>query len=319
MTVLRRTLAVGLVALAAAIAPTAVADAPMQRGWWWSGNISQLPVAPPPPDVPDGGLYVAGGLAGASGVSALRFALPAGAAAPTLTLQVASSSGTLVLGACRSSTPWDPAEGGAWDARPVPDCEQGAVAAEIVGEGADATATFALAPLVDGEVLDIVLVPGKDPATGTDATFDARFEAPGTDALATGSAPAPSGATPTPRPAASASPTPGGPPAAVSSPVAPPPSPAPFVPAANTSPATVVPEAVNSPPLAATPAVALPDPDVDGRVVGLVIGLLVVAAWLVTTRTGFGTQLDALTGVAGEDVRGIGRFATRRDAPAPPL
>src|SRR5690242_12659469 len=105
---MRRAVAIALAFVAfvaVTLAPTARAVAPTQTGWWWSGHLSQLPVNPPPPDVAKGGLYVAGGLTGASGVSALRFDLSDGASAPTLTLRIARSSGTVVLGACRTSGP----------------------------------------------------------------------------------------------------------------------------------------------------------------------------------------------------------------------
>lgn len=316
-----------LVALVAALAPlSAGADAPTAIGWWWSGNIEGLPVQPPPPDVPEGGLYVASGLSGASGVSALRFVVPEGATEPVLTLRLANVSGTVVIGACPAATPWEPAEGGPFAARPEPDCERASVPAELSADGT--TAQIPLGALVDGSALDIVILPGTDPMTGAGATFEASFEPPGSDAIAfaessTGSEPPPTTAPPASATSptsftAPATATPAAPFAAPTPPAQP--SPVAFVPAANSSPAAQDPAAVSTPGVdgAATVAATTPS-DADGRIVGLVLGAMVVGAWLVLTRTAVGERLAASSGGSGDTVRGIGRFAAPRDAKAPTL
>lgn len=302
------------------VAPAARSAAPAQLGWWWAGHLSQLPVSASPPDVPKGGLYVAGGLSGASGVSALRFVLPDGASAPVLTLHVAKSSGTVVFGACRVAGPWKPAEGGAWDTRPKPACDKGAVAGAITAEGGRAVARMPLTSLVDGRVLDVVLVPGKDPATGVDATFDISFEPPGANALAFTSAPQAEANTTAPTTTfTTVASTSASSPSGALGPSAPALAIEPFTPATNISGAPSPSSAeVSTGSLAST----APDPsqsDTNGRIVGAVLGLVVIAVWLLTTRTGLGARLGAISGGATDNMRGIGRFAAPRDSSPPTL
>jgi hypothetical protein len=310
--------AVAFVALVTVLASPSGADAPTAIGWWYSGNVDGLPVQAPPPDVPDGGLYVAGGLNGASGVSALRFTLPDGAGSPVLTLEVASSSGTPVVGACPATTAWEPAAGGPFTDRPTPDCERVAVGGELSADGT--TLTIDLAPLVDGGAIDVVVLPGEDPTTGAGAVFELALQPPG-DAALTYSQPASGGPVPTTPPATArpASPTtsvlPSAPPVA-------PPTPTPttvptaaaarFSPAANVGPPTAVP--------AAGTDTDTDDPsETDGRVVAVILVVVVVTTWLLLTRTVLGARLTALSGGTTDDVRGIGRYARPRPTDPPSL
>ena len=306
-----------LVALAIVMAPASRADAPTAVGWWWSGNVEGLPVQPPPPDVPDGGLYVAGGLSGASGVSALRFNVPSGSRDPVLTLQVAAGSGNPVIGACPTTAEWEPAAGGPFSARPNPDCERGSVPAEVAPAGD--VVRIALGTLVDGETIDIVLLPGKDPATGAGATFDVSFDPPGPSAL-TFAEPSPS-ASPTvsTTPASSGTtvvftPTPPTP-AAISPPAT---APVAFVPAENIDASPTDPAVVSTPGVGAGKTITATD-ETDGRVAGVLLAVLVAGTWLLLTRTTVGARLSALSGGSADNVRGVGRFAVPRDANPPSL
>jgi hypothetical protein len=171
-----------------------------------------------------------------------------------------------------------------------------------------------LSALVDDGVIDIVLVPGVDPVTGIGATFDVSFAPPGTDALAVVTTPAPA---PASAPATDlTAPVPplqtgSGDASTADLPSTHHPSAAevPFQPAADVAP---------SPAPRVVPAASSPS-DADGRIVGLVLGLLVTGAWYLTTRTAVGAQLLASTGGSTGDVRGVGRFTAPRSTPPPTL
>ena len=318
MTALRRTacLTAGITALVLSLASASSADLPSATGWWWAGNIEGIPVQAPPPDVPEGGLYVAGGPSGASGVSALRFTVPDGASAAVLTLRVAATSGTPVLGICPVTAPWAPASGGSWEARPTPDCDRASAPGELDASGE--VVRFALDALVDAGAVDVVVLPGKDPATGLDATFDATFDRPDGDALTyapgAGSTTPPAASSPEPVSATTVAPArPAG-----SVVAAPPPAPRAmrFEPAANAGTTPVDPDEVSSPPLDALGD----DPgETEGRVAGLVLIAGVAGAFVLLTRTGAGARLAALSGGNAGSVRGIGRYAAPRDTEPPTL
>src|SRR5689334_22285649 len=92
--------------LALVVGPTAaLAQAPLEQGWWTTGNpgsVEGSPTPPAPPDVPAKGLLVQGGSSSASGASntgptsyaGLVYLLPDGALLGPLTLNVASGSAT---------------------------------------------------------------------------------------------------------------------------------------------------------------------------------------------------------------------------------
>lgn len=168
--------------LTAGLSLPAAGDEPSATGWWWMGRPSAaVPVVSPVPAVPDGGLYVAGSPAGPSGISALRFEVGGDATSSTLALQVAEVVGTPTVDACPATEPWEPAEGGPWDERPVADCDAGAVVGAVSEDGT--TVSFSLGLLQRDGVLDIVLVPGADPSSEQPATFSVSFLPPGPDAL----------------------------------------------------------------------------------------------------------------------------------------
>lgn len=298
------------------------AEAPSATGWWWAGNISGLPVQPPPPEVPEGGLYVAGGPNGASGVSALRFQLSEDAAAPVLTLRVADSSGEVVIGACRAASPWTPTDGGPFEERPEAACEDGAVAGELVEGAAGPEVRLALQSLMVDGVLDVVLVPGADPrAEQVGATFSAAFEAPGADALSAGAGGAGGTAAP---PTQSFTPPDTGSTSSGAGSFSPPPAgaPATFTPAPNVSPpppppvavdevaAGAVPEAVDVPGDVAPAAASSPLDDTRGRAVGAALGAAAIGVAYLLHRNQQQVRPAAL---------GIGRFARTREGVAPRL
>lgn len=320
--------ALGVLALGLSFASASRADPPSATGWWWAGNIEGLPVQAPPPDVPEGGLYVAGGPSGASGVSALRFTVPEGASLPVLTLRVAAMSGTPMLGACPAAAPWSPAAGGSWGARPTPDCERASAPGRVDASGD--VVRFTLDALVAAGTIDIVIVPGRDPETGVDASFEASFDRPGGEALtytppARSPAPvAPVAPSPAPAPARSTATTAPVPaparPAYSAFPASPAPAPitaaAPFVPAANAGTVPVDPDAVSSPPFERPGS----DPDErEGRVAGLVLVAAAGAAFVLLTRTAAGARLALRRGVERGSVRGVGRYTAPRDTEPPTL
>ncbi|MBW3667828.1 MAG: hypothetical protein KY443_01330 [Actinobacteria bacterium] len=167
------------VAWAGGLLVPAHADAPGETGWWWAGRPSAAVPAllQPVPAPPEGGLYVAGGPNGPSGVSALRFRLPLGATASTLTVVVAEVAGTPVVDACPVITAWHAGANGGWDARPSYFCDINRVKGTY--DAALKTITFDVSALVDSTgALDVALLGGLDPATRKPAAFSAAFEAP---------------------------------------------------------------------------------------------------------------------------------------------
>lgn len=159
-------------------------------GWWTRTN--QEPTIGgllAPPGVEPGQLLVEGTLEGATAIAALRATLPEGAGSPVLTLQVASGVGgsSAVLLACQTGSGWTGAEGGAWDAKPSPDCT-----ASVQGIPSDdeTSWSFALAPLQFGNQIDVVLTPGVvADADGLGSAFRLIFEGPDVTAIEVSSAP----------------------------------------------------------------------------------------------------------------------------------
>ena len=181
-----------MIALAVALALTPLLAAPVgaappsAAGWWWRAQTGLVAAVPPPPNVPAGGLMVAGAPDGATAVSALRFELAEGEGSPVLTLRVADDVGgaTAEMAACPTGAPWSPALAGTWDEKPTAACSRGSVQGVRSEDGA--TWTFALAPLLVGTVLDVVVVPAER------SVFQLAFDPPSQDALATAEGAAPS-------------------------------------------------------------------------------------------------------------------------------
>lgn len=181
------TLGVVLVALSfvggASPARSAPAESIVDVGWWWKMQTGTLTDLPAPPNVAPGQVQVQGAVDGPIAVAALRATLPAGTAAPLLTLTVAQSGdqgGALaVILACKAALGWSGAEAGRWTSRPGSDCAGGSAVGTRSADGA--TWTFALAPLVTADSVDLVLVPGRlegAPAGADGSTFTQIFEAP---------------------------------------------------------------------------------------------------------------------------------------------
>ncbi|MEX2293379.1 MAG: hypothetical protein WD691_06280 [Acidimicrobiales bacterium] len=154
-----------------------------KSGWWWRVNDGTVPVLLPTPNVPDGGLMVAGAPDGATALAALHFELSDMETSPVLVLTVAEGGDvggdTAVLAACVTGSAWDTASGGNWNFKPFPACEQGSVNGIRSDDGA--SWTFALEPLVSDGIVDVTLVPGVEPdqpAGANGSTFQLVFEAP---------------------------------------------------------------------------------------------------------------------------------------------
>lgn len=173
--VARAAAAMGLVAgawLTVAPAEAEPASSLDDLGWW--SRVNQNPTIGGVllvPDVTPGQLLVEGTPEGATAIAALRATLPEGTGNPVLTLRAASAVGgeAAVLLACQSGSGWTGAHGGAWDAKPSPDCSQSVQG--IPSE--DGTEwSFALAPLQFTDQIDVVLTPGAA-AEGQDSVSSA--------------------------------------------------------------------------------------------------------------------------------------------------
>jgi hypothetical protein len=178
-------------ALLALVPTSAQATTLTQAGWWWRANDGELPATlPAPPNVPEGGLMVAGAPDGATAIAALHFDLSADEASPVLTLVVAEKGDqggdTAVLAACLTGSAWQPASGGTWTNKPFPACAEGSVSGVRSEDGK--TWTFALAPLLSDGIVDVTVVPGVDPTVPEGANgsvFQLAFNAPTAASLTT--------------------------------------------------------------------------------------------------------------------------------------
>lgn len=174
--------AVGVVAFSSA----GVAQAPDAYGWWYEAN-SGLPAAlPPPPSVPNNGLYIENGLNGPAAISALSFTVPNGAAVGALVLHVA---GTPVMSqpplACPLSSSFASVQEGQWSQRPSYDCHKAQVTGQV--DSADTTVSFDTSSLLANGHVSVAILAGG-PADSV------AFDQPGSDALAV----TPVNATPSP-------------------------------------------------------------------------------------------------------------------------
>jgi hypothetical protein len=165
---------VGL-ALAAAVVVSGIAaaqgDAPTNTGWW-----SQDPTAAEQ----DGGGFQVSGIAGQPvSVAALRFSTPSGTTRATLTLTEADGGfvtpATSVV-VCKTTDPWQPANPGAYDEAPTPDCT---TSAPLARDAEALTWTADVAPLLlslGGEV-SLMIVPGATGGGGSplDPAFQVTF------------------------------------------------------------------------------------------------------------------------------------------------
>jgi hypothetical protein len=292
-------------------------QAPDQVGWWFRLKTKTLPVAPPVPVVPDGGLFVQQAPDGPAAFGAVRYRTPSAASA-TLTLAAAQGSTTTLgapLQACATSSAWVPPlpAPGYWEDAPktLKTCTPGAVSSD----GKFVAFLFGPEFLSKG-ALDVAIVP-KEGAS----PFAIAFDKPAADSLVVKIAPA---GTPTtvahPVTTLAAGGEGGG--AVAKPPVA---SPAVTV-APTPTPTTVAPASDNrSPAVDAVLKVAgLGDPDRGERAAALGgASAIVVGWWLLSTRaTRMPQLLGALSG-GGEvadvvpdtktRVGGVGRFARKRN------
>jgi len=172
---LRRTLT-GL-GLFAAVVLTGVAsaqgDPPTSSGWW-----SRDPTAA---EVEGGGFTVAGAAGQPVSVAAVRFSTPSGTTSATLTLTEADGgfvTPATSLQVCKTTDPWEPANPGAYEDAPTPDC---AAPAPLTRDAEALTWTAEVAPLLlslGGEV-SLMIVPAETGGGGAplDPGFRVTFSA----------------------------------------------------------------------------------------------------------------------------------------------
>ena len=186
---MRRFLALVPVLLVVALGGIASAldgDPPANVGWW-----SQDPTASAQPD---GGFQVSGIAGEAVSVAAVRFSTPSGVVTANLTLQEADGgfvTPATALQVCKTTEPWEPANPGAYDDAPTPDCS----APVSLERDADALVwsapVGALLPSLGGET-SLMIVPAETAGGGSplDPGFQVTFSeaalavvsAPGTTA-----------------------------------------------------------------------------------------------------------------------------------------
>jgi len=180
--------AIGAALFALVAMPPAWPAAPTAHGYWWRLQTGTGPALPPPPIVPEGGVWVASDASGNSSndgsgqlaISALRYRASRGDEIRALVLTVARSSGQgAVLLACPARSSWKPAEAGAWSARPDTSCD----IAFVKGvEAADRNSwRFDIRGLARSGTLDVVILPPPDVKT----TFSIAFEKPDASSIVT--------------------------------------------------------------------------------------------------------------------------------------
>jgi hypothetical protein len=312
----------------AVLPSSAGADTPYQAAWWSRLQVTvpaaQLAAVPPPPNVPDGGLYVAGSSSSPAALAALRYALD-GPVGGTLTLKVANGSATgAVIDACAVTGSWSAGGNQDFATAPTYDCAQKATG---VVDATGSSITWEIPAALfrpDAYAIDIALLPGGGAASQVAfaAPDDTSFTHPPVEAAA---ADGPL-AEPSTEPALSTTD------AGVAGSVAPldtaRPSfdlgaPAPPAEGGGT-PAAAAPAPAAAPSgLPATPASVLRPGDSRSERVGAVAGMLLLAGalWWLGGRPARAPRLIGGAAAGGGsaavldapvDVRGIGRFARLR-------
>lgn len=185
-------------ALVALVPVDADAAALAKAGWWWRVNDGSVPLElPTPPNVPEGGLMVAGAPDGATAIAALHFDLSDTETSPVLTLSVTAGGDvggdTAILAACVTGSAWEPAASGNWNFKPFPACDVGSV--NGIRSDDHTSWTFAVESLVSDGMVDVTIVPGIEPdqpAGANGSSFQLVFDAPTAASLVTtpGAAPA---------------------------------------------------------------------------------------------------------------------------------
>lgn len=153
------------------------------------GGDPVLPVTPPgPPTVGEDQLYVEGTATTATAIAGITLMLAEGESGPVLTIEPAASSAVppnAVILACRAAIDWTPPESspGAWESKPLVDCSK-----SVQGQVVEGKIVFPLQPLVQGSLVDVMIVPGTDPtlpAGANGSTFSLAFAKPGPGAIMT--------------------------------------------------------------------------------------------------------------------------------------
>lgn len=191
---------------------------PDAQGYWYRNPA----VAAQDSSVPDGGLVVAGQPEGPLAVSALRFSVPSDERAASIHLTVDSDTreGFIeepLLFACPAEEAWEPTEAGDWEDVPGTHCSPGSSSEGEVDEE-EGTYVFTVSQFIQNGTVDVIITPGTRGAVpsplllqdlndqlieqiGTGApwpgpptldgangsNFRVTFEAPGGDAVRTGS------------------------------------------------------------------------------------------------------------------------------------
>jgi len=155
------------------------AAAPNKDGWWSEINTGTGIPAPVPPQVPSNGLYIENGYSGPVAIAALTFAVPAGAAVGSVTLQVAGSpiltKPPVACPIAPASLGYKAVQDGAWTARPTYQCSVAQVTGTV--SSGDTSVSFDAGPLLRDGTVALVILPGG-PADAV------AFDPPGSDALA---------------------------------------------------------------------------------------------------------------------------------------
>ncbi|TMK21300.1 MAG: hypothetical protein E6G68_03590 [Actinobacteria bacterium] len=206
MTPLRR-VAVAVVGSVLLVLPAvhARAASPSATGYWWRLQKGSGSPLPPPPFVPNGGLWAATDPNGQMAISAMRYRAASGEAIRTVVLDVAQSSGRgALLLACPARSAWRPVQAGAWSEKPTPACNVAFVNGVVSGDGK--TWSFDVRGLARTGTLDIVILPPADASS----TFSIAFDAPDRNSIVTERFPGSPSPSASPSPSNRRSPSPAG-------------------------------------------------------------------------------------------------------------
>lgn len=162
-----------LVLLATGIAGALDGDPPANSGWW-----SQAPGAA---SQPDGGFQVAALAGQPVSVAALRFSTPSGVTSATLTLQEADGGFVTPASSvqvCKTTDPWEPANPGAYEDAPTPDCSAGSLMTRDAAALVWSADVASLLPTLGGES-SLMIVPGETAGGGSplDPGYSVTFTA----------------------------------------------------------------------------------------------------------------------------------------------
>jgi hypothetical protein len=123
---------------------------------------------------------VASDASGQMAVSAVRYRAPSGVEIRSLVLRVARSSGQgAVVLACPAGARWEPAEAGAWSARPKTSCDVAFVKGVASDDGS--AWSFDVRGLARSGTLDVVILPPPEVRD----TFSISFDEPNSSSIIT--------------------------------------------------------------------------------------------------------------------------------------